>query len=649
MEKTLRNVLYNTVVQCRRLLEDDLALLLEGVYGIHAGGMREPIESLKHLDAVGRADRQAIEAAIDHEQAAGAGQQEAVERFVRESAFTFLNRLAALKLMEHPSRALIQPTIGAADRSKGFVQFGLLSPEATRAQPDPSAGLGAGGGYRLYLELLFDDLAQALGALFDRTLPASILFPTQPCLQQALVLLNDPTLESAWAEDETIGWIYQYFTPAELRDQARKASSAPRNSHELAFRNQFYTPRYVVAFLADNTLGRLWWEMRGGATKLADQCRYLISRQSSTVNRAKRDPRTLRGLDLAQGSGHFLLYCFDLMLTIYDEAYDDPDLGPALQADYPDRDEYRRAVPALILEQNLHGIDIDPRACQIATLALWLRAQRAWAEMGVKMRDRPRVETIHIVCAEPMPGEYDLLGQFVRDLRPAVLGNMLRDVWERMKLAGEAGSLLKIEQEIRDSVGRAREALASLPPGVQLTLFGPQPPQQLALHLDPRELHDEAFWADAEARVVEALRAYARRAGDGQQVARRLFADDAIQGMALIDLLLQPFDVVLMNPPFGAASLGSKEYVARAYPRTKNDLYAAFVERGLELLHPGGFLGAITSRTGFFLTSFQKWREEILLKEAQLIAMADLGYGVLDTAMVETAAYVLQRKKDHSL
>ena len=69
-----------------------------------------------------------------------------------------------------------------------------------------------------------------------------------------------------------------------------------------------------------------------------------------------------------------------------------------------------------------------------------------------------------------------------------------------------------------------------------------------------------------------------------------------------------------MNPPFGAASLGSKAYIERAYPRTKNDLYAAFVERGLELLRPGGYLGAITSRTGFFLTSFQKWREEILLQ-----------------------------------
>ncbi|RLC94942.1 MAG: SAM-dependent methyltransferase, partial [Chloroflexi bacterium] len=273
MDKALRNIIYNTVVKCRELLERDLALQLEGIYGIHADGTVEPLDGLTHLDAVGRADREAIGAFIGHKEAAGADRPEAVEHDVRESAFTFLNRLAALKLMEHPSRALIQPSVGAGDRSKGFTQFSLLSPEAMRAQPD--------GGYQLYLELLFDDLGQTLGVLFDRTLPTSLLFPSQPCLQQVLTLLNDPALETAWAEDETIGWIYQYFTPAELREQARKASGAPRNSYELAFRNQFYTPRYVVAFLADNTLGRLWWEMRGGETALAEQCRYLVKRKDS--------------------------------------------------------------------------------------------------------------------------------------------------------------------------------------------------------------------------------------------------------------------------------------------------------------------------------------------------------------------------------
>jgi hypothetical protein len=103
------------------------------------------------------------------------------------------------------------------------------------------------------------------------------------------------------------------------------------------------------------------------------------------------------------------------------------------------------------------------------------------------------------------------------------------------------------------------------------------------------------------------------------------------------------YDVVLMNPPFGACSLPAKKQFEKSYPRTKNDLYAAFVERGIQLLVPQGMVGAITSRTGFFLSSFQKWREEIILKEAPPVVFADLGYGVLDSAMVEVAAYALER------
>jgi Eco57I restriction-modification methylase len=129
-----------------------------------------------------------------------------------------------------------------------------------------------------------------------------------------------------------------------------------------------------------------------------------------------------------------------------------------------------------------------------------------------------------------------------------------------------------------------------------------------------------------------------RRAAPGA-ARRRLFAEDAAQGFALADLVAQRFDVVLMNPPFGAGSLGAKKDFEMAYPKTKNDVYAAFVERGIDLLHPRGRLGAITSRTGFFLSSFQKWREDILLPKAPPVVVADLGIGVLDDAMVETAAY----------
>jgi len=103
------------------------------------------------------------------------------------------------------------------------------------------------------------------------------------------------------------------------------------------------------------------------------------------------------------------------------------------------------------------------------------------------------------------------------------------------------------------------------------------------------------------------------------------------------------FDVVVMNPPFGAASTGAKTYITKTYPRSKNDLLAACVERGIGWLQPGGLLGAITSRTAFFLTSFRNWRQGVVLGDAKPVVMADLGHGVMDAAMVDAAAYVLKK------
>src|SRR5258708_38349086 len=99
-----------------------------------------------------------------------------------------------------------------------------------------------------------------------------------------------------------------------------------------------------------------------------------------------------------------------------------------------------------------------------------------------------------------------------------------------------------------------------------------------------------------------------------------------------------------MNPPFGALPSGTKAHLTNAYPRGKDDLFAIFVERGVELLGSAGRLGAITSRTCFFLSSFQSWREQVVLGAASPEVVADLGLGVMDDAMVEAAAYVLEAR-----
>ena len=133
-----------------------------------------------------------------------------------------------------------------------------------------------GDAYRVYLFSVFDELGQDLPNLFDRYSPQGCLFPREATMLPLLALINDADIEPLWSEDETIGWIYQYFNSREERKSMRDASSAPRNSRELAVRNQFFTPRYVVEFLTDNTLGRIWYEMHKGCTILKEECRYLV-------------------------------------------------------------------------------------------------------------------------------------------------------------------------------------------------------------------------------------------------------------------------------------------------------------------------------------------------------------------------------------
>ena len=114
-----------------------------------------------------------------------------------------------------------------------------------------------------------------------------------------------------------------------------------------------------------------------------------------------------------------------MLTTIYEEACADSDLGPALRKVYPKLEDLRRDVPRLILARNLHGIDIDLRASQIAALALWLRCQRAYQEMGLK-KDRPKITRSNFVCAEPMPGEEELLDEFLKTLNVARLEELMR-------------------------------------------------------------------------------------------------------------------------------------------------------------------------------------------------------------------------------
>jgi len=528
---------------------------------------------------------------------------EAVADYLRDAAFTTLNRFVALKMLE--ARDLVQVCITKGEQSTGYAEFCGMAP-GLPLLPDSA-------GYRLYIESLFDELSTEVKVLFDRRDPSSVLWPSRTTFEQLLEILNASELSHVWSEDETIGWVYQFFNGQHERRKMREESSAPRNSREMAVRNQFFTPRYVVQFLTDNTLGRIWYEMRDTKTVLAEKCEYMVRKVGEEfAPRAKKDPRDLRVLDPACGSGHFLLYAFDLLLSIYEEAHADSEspksdeTGKTIAEDYRSLDALRRAVPALVLAHNLHGVDIDARCAQIAQLALWMRAQNAYRDFGIGRDERAQIRRSNIVVAEPLVADDQITKEFVARLGNAELGRVFTSLVESLRLAGDLGLLLRVEKLVK-----------------------------------PSHKQEDLFRPDEE-RIRAALDRFVREEGSASNPRRQIFADDASHGVALLGVAEKKFDTVLMNPPFGAGSRRAKQDFEKAYPRTKNDLYSAFVERGIELLSSRGRVGAITSRTGFFLSSFRKWRQEVLLRQAPPAVFADLGAGVLDSAMVETAAYCLE-------
>lgn len=757
-DQNTRGRLQKLVNACRALLSDDFSIQLQQVYGLDPKtGEVTPMARLTHLDDRQRHTAQVLRQVLGHYLGADADDTEhriaVIDRMVREQAFTVLNRMAALLMME--ARGQLFESVSKAYQSRGFQSYARLAGTA----------LGeTGQAYQAYLFSLFDELAQELQGLFDRFAANGLLFPRETALRALLDELNHPDITPLWAEDETIGWIYQYFNSKEERKAMREASQAPRNSRELAVRNQFFTPRYVVEFLVDNTLGRLWYQATQGTTALKDRCQYLLctprdvflrrfdaddlrpgsvaalvqagqwselpafdtseagvqamielahcvntydrhhndtwgdyfqrleaalraqryeslSTQElwdgvflicradrhggdgsvyqerwfvgacqTILERLKaddaqqkpnviafhvvRDPRTLKLLDPACGSMHFGLYAFDLFAEIYREAWawehqhgpgsldvstqPQISLKPLCQT-YADEESFLRDIPRLIIEHNIYGVDIDPRAAQIASLALWLRAQRAWHEAGVKAKDRPLIGHGHVVAAIAPPAERELRQQFAASLDPRD-AELFEKTLQLLKGLPEMGVLLQVERELPSLI---RQVYVGKGTG----LFAQE---------------ERADWLAAEARLRQALSDFAQAAKSTYQ--GRLFAQDALQGLRLIDLCREVFDVVVMNPPFGALAVNTKDQLAKSYKYSKNDLLAIMVERGLELLRAGGRIGAITSRTCFFLSSFQRWRQKIVLGMANPEVMADLGLGVMDDALVEASAYVLEKK-----
>jgi hypothetical protein len=570
LDAVQRSMLERLVIRARILLENDLAAQVEGRFGIHLDGTIEDETALPD-DTTDKTTRRDLEQIVAHLRTQGEDPPSAVGRLLREAAFTHLNRLVAIRIAEAIS--LLPESLANGPQSRGFRDLGEIMPILA-------------GDYRAYVRLCGDELAADAPALFDPRNPLLALEPSTAAFDNLVAWVATPGMAEIWSSPDTLGWAYQFFNTGDERREMREAP-APRNSRELAVRNQFFTPRYVVDFLVQNTIGRRLIE-NDPTSPLLDELPLLV------------DPPTERGpsleldevkcLDPACGSGHFLLGCYDVLERAWELA------GIAAS----------ESAPKIVL--SLWGVDIDSRCAQVASAAIVLRARRHCRDLVLP---RP-----NIVTARGLPGGAAALPP---DLQLTAGQRALIDrISEVLADAPLLGTLLKAEealdQEIRHGV------------------FGGK--------AGTLELTDEAAEA-TERELLSHLRAIADQASSS--VVERLLAAEADDALRLVDVVRQRYDAVLMNPPFGDPVPDTKRYLRAAYawlPTKDSNLLAAFVGRGLELCRKDGYLGAITSRAGMFLTTFESWRREVILGN-RLVTFADLGLGVMEQALVEAAAYVI--------
>jgi len=631
MEIKDKKIIKAVVLELRHLLEGkydtngrwhpgDLEQRLAAI-GIRRKHNPVPIDELPHLSPEDKRAREVVDAYLALRQEAGIQIDGAVREFVRETAYTWANRLLALRCME--ARELIDEVILQKE------VYGGRSLEHHRlAQRQPELCTGEDDGLFAVFDNIFEAQAKRLPLLFDPKAPGVALRPSPAALKDCIGLLSlNPDILSRYrikisdnqssnstpyplspipyTAPDALGWAYQYWNTEEkdrVFEKVRTQKGAKIEGADIIPATQLYTEPYMVKFLVQNSLGALWMEMHPDS-KLYEQWEYYV-RDADRAPVEQKSVREITFLDPACGSGHFLLEAFDLFYTMYEEE------GKLTEP----KDACRS-----ILETNLFGIDIDERAVQIAEAALWMKAaEKAFDFQGA---------CINLVASNiHLPEGKDHFKAFLKkhpedeQLRPA-----LELIFEGLAHADELGSLLQIEEQVEKELQNLKSiAVTQKRKGIQQRLWTPTVVQgELPIGIESYE--------EWKKKAIERLGVHFNAEAITADLVEGFFSRSAGRGLSLFDLLARRYDVVAANPPYmGSKNMGEvlKNYVKSQYLSSKRDLYTSFIIRCCQLCSQNGYISLITLHTFITSRSFIGVRQEIL-KTGGFSSFVHLGTGTL--------------------
>jgi len=519
------------------------------------------------------------------------------EELIEESAYTWFNRLTALAFME--ANEYIEEKMifnnglknepGIIDNYYDFEFFKNLDSELQKELHDLRDENTANSIEKLY-SILVEEKCEELSAIMPfmfkkKGTYSDILFPTGLLLENSLLVRIREEIGKE-APIELIGWLYQFYN-SEKKDEifAKKERISKENVPAVT---QLFTPDWIVKYMVENSLGKLALESTGINENLKDNWKYYIESELDK-NSEKIKIEDVKILDPAMGSGHILVYAFDLLFEMYEN------LG------WSTKDSVLS-----ILKNNLYGLEIDERAGQLASFALMMKAREKFSRLFSVLK-REETFKLNTLIIE----ESNSLSERVKNRIKANNLNNLNKIIEDFEDAKEYGSILKLETIDKELLEREFNILKES--------FNNNEQGTLIFNEDELDINIEE---DLE--LIESL---------------------IRQHITLVN----QYETVVTNPPYMGGKGFSpklKTYVEENYKDTKSDLFAVFIERCNEFTKKNCYTSMITMQSWMFLSSFENLRKNIIEK-TEIKSLNHLGtraFSEIGGEVVSTVAWVSQKK-----
>ena len=521
------------------------------------------------------------------------------EELVEESAYTWFNRLTALAFME-ANEYIDEKMIfnnglknepGIIDNYYDFEFFKNLDADLQRELHDLRDENTANSIEKLY-SILVEEKCEELSAIMPfmfkkKGTYSDILFPTGLLLENSLLVRIREEIGKE-APIELIGWLYQFYN-SEKKDQVFEAlkKNTKITKENVPAATQLFTPDWIVKYMVENSLGKLALESTGINENLKNNWKYYIESELDK-NSEKIKIEDVKILDPAMGSGHILVYAFDLLFEMYEN------LG------WSTKDSVLS-----ILKNNLYGLEIDERAGQLASFALMMKAREKFSRLFSVLKREEAFKLNTLIIEE----SNNLSEKIKNKLKDNNLNNLSKII-EDFEDAKEYGSILKLETIDKETLEKEFNLLKESLDNEQGTLI---------FNEDELDINIEE---DLE--LIESL---------------------IRQHITLVN----QYETVVTNPPYMGGKGFSpklKTYVEKNYKDTKSDLFAVFIERCNEFTKKNCYTSMITMQSWMFLSSFENLRKNIVEK-TEIKTLNHLGaraFSEIGGEVVSTVAWVSQKK-----